>query len=143
MVDTKSAHAANSPAARVLLVEDNAVNQQVAIAMLEKLGCAVDLASDGQQALAAEARARYDVIFMDCQMPVMDGFATTQVIREREARSGGNDRGARRVPIVAMTANALEGDRERCLTHGMDDYIAKPFRQQQLKVMLERWLPAR
>ena len=138
---TESADQAGGRSARVLLVEDNAVNQQVAVAMLQKLGCAVDVAADGQQALDAEARATYDLIFMDCQMPVMDGFATTRAIREREAQAMDEERRARRIPIVAMTANALQEDRERCLRHGMDDYLAKPFRQQQLKAMLERWLP--
>ena len=74
-------------------------------------------------------------------MPVMDGFATTRAIREREAQATDEERRARRIPIVAMTANALREDRERCLSTGMDDYLAKPFRQQQLKAMLERWLP--
>jgi signal transduction histidine kinase/ActR/RegA family two-component response regulator len=125
--------------ARILVVEDNVVNQQVAVAMLTKLGCSVDVAADGQQAIDAQQRTTYDLIFMDCQMPLMDGFAATRAIRENEARK--SEAGSAHVPIVAMTANALRDDRERCLAVGMDDYIAKPFRQQQLQAALDRWLP--
>jgi two-component system, sensor histidine kinase and response regulator len=139
--DPEAAGRRNTPAVRVLLVEDNAVNQKIAIAMLERLGCAVDAATDGRQALDAQARAAYDLIFMDCQMPVMDGFAATLAIRERETQFCADGERSRRVPIVAMTG--LEGDQERCLAHGMDDYLAKPFRQQQLQLMLERWVPGR
>jgi signal transduction histidine kinase len=128
-----------SSSARILVVEDNIVNQQVAVAMLTHLGCSVDVAADGQQAIEAQQRTTYDLIFMDCQMPLMDGFSATSAIRENEARQTEN--GNARVPIVAMTANALPDDRERCLAAGMDDYIAKPFRRQQLQDMLGRWLP--
>jgi CheY-like chemotaxis protein len=128
---------ASSP--RILVVEDNVVNQQVAVAMLTKLGCSVDVAADGQQAIDAQQRTTYDLIFMDCQMPLIDGFAATMKIRENEARK--SETGSAHVPIVAMTANALRDDRERCLAVGMDDYISKPFRQQQLHDMLGRWLP--
>jgi signal transduction histidine kinase/AmiR/NasT family two-component response regulator len=130
-----------SSSTRILVVEDNLVNQQVAVAMLTHLGCSVDVAADGRQAIEAQQRTAYDLIFMDCQMPLMDGFAATCAIRDNELRSGAGENGSARVPIVAMTANALRDDRERCLTAGMDDYVAKPFRQQQLRAVLERWLP--
>jgi signal transduction histidine kinase/DNA-binding response OmpR family regulator len=120
----------------LLLVEDNLVNQRVARAMLERIGCRVDLVGDGREAIAALARADYDVVLMDCQMPVMDGFQATAEIRRRESACGA----ARRVPIVALTANAIEGDRERCLNAGMDDYLSKPFRTAELRATLERWL---
>ena len=123
--------------ADILLVEDNAVNELVALAMLEHLGCHADTASDGQEALAVLAERSYDLILMDCQMPVMDGFAATAEIRRRERES----RAKARVPIIALTANAVEGDRERCLASEMDDYLSKPFREQQLIDVLMRWLP--
>ncbi|WHZ17600.1 MAG: diguanylate cyclase/phosphodiesterase (GGDEF & EAL domains) with PAS/PAC sensor(s) [Nitrospira sp.] len=146
-----------SPTARLLLVEDNLVNQKVAIKMLEKLGYRVDVAGNGQEAVAAHERSPYPLIFMDCQMPEMDGFEATRLIREREAglvkreafdpltRDGSratNDapRPAGRIPIIAMTANALQGDRERCLAAGMDDYVAKPIRSKDLQAIIETWL---
>src|SRR5262249_78850 len=107
--------------ANVLLIEDNAVNQALATAILEELGCSVYAVTNGLKALDALSNNFYHIIFMDCQMPVMDGFETTAVIREREEKSG------KHVPIVALTASAMEGDRERCLNAGMDDYISKPF----------------
>jgi len=116
---------------QVLLAEDNLVNQRVTRAQLARLGCDVDLAGDGQEAIAAVARRRYDVIFMDCQMPGVDGFDATREIRRREAEGP-------RVPIVALTANALRGDRERCLAAGMDDYLAKPTDLGLLQQTLER-----
>lgn len=105
---------------RVLVVEDNLVNQRVATRCLEKLGCAAEVASDGMEALRKFSAADYDVIFMDVNLPRMDGFEITREIRLLEASS-------RRVPIIAMTANAMSGDRERCLAAGMDDYISKPI----------------
>ncbi len=116
---------------QVLLAEDNRVNQRVTHAQLARLGCDVDLASDGHEAIAAVARRRYDVIFMDCQMPGVDGFDATREIRRREPEGP-------RVPIVALTANALRGDRERCLAAGMDDYLAKPTDLGSLDQALER-----
>jgi len=121
-------------AMRILLVEDNLVNQRVAMAVLKKLGLTPDLASNGLEACAAAASQTYDLILMDCQMPEMDGFQATRLIRERAA-------GSRRVPILAMTANAMHGDRERCLEAGMDDYLAKPIAILDLKDALLRWLP--
>jgi signal transduction histidine kinase/CheY-like chemotaxis protein len=136
--------AASKPAApaRVLLVEDNRVNQEVGKAMLRKLGCVVDVAEDGRVGLDAVSAKHYDIVMMDCQMPNMDGFEATAAIRSREARlqAAGGPSAARRVPIVALTANAMKGDRERCLEAGMDDYLAKPFSKEQLEAVLSRWL---
>ncbi len=135
------AESTNEPAAastptgpRVLLGEDNPVNQMVARALLERAGCAVQVAANGEQAIAASADAVFDVIFMDCQMPVLDGYAATAAIRRREGD-------ARRTPIIAMTANAMPGDRERCLSAGMDDYLAKPIDDARIRGALERWIP--
>jgi CheY-like chemotaxis protein len=109
---------------RVLLAEDNAVNQKIASRFLEKEGHHVTLASDGRQALAALDRENFDVVLMDVQMPEMDGFEATAAIRARERDTG------KRLPIIAMTAHAMKGDRERCLAAGMDSYIAKPITAQ-------------
>ncbi len=118
---------------RVLVVEDNLTNQQVAVSMLESLGCSPDVAGDGIEAVAMHTHAPYDLIFMDCNMPRLDGYEATARIR----RSGSGPQ----VRIVALTANALEGDGERCLEAGMDDYIAKPLALEVLRERLERWLP--
>ena len=128
--------------ARVLLVEDNRVNQEVGKAMLRKLGCQVDVAEDGRAGLDAAFTKHYDIVMMDCQMPNMDGFEATAAIRSREAQLevAGGPSAARRVPIIALTANAMKGDRERCLEAGMDDYLAKPFSKEQLETVLNRWL---
>src|ERR1700719_1249210 len=119
--------------ARVLVVEDNAVNQMVAARLLENLGCRVDVAANGREAVEMVGLLPYDAIFMDCQMPEMDGFEATQEIRRREGS------GVRR-PIIAMTANAMQGDRERCLDAGMDDYVSKPIRKADLTQALTRHL---
>ena len=119
---------------KLLLVEDNLVNQRVAIAVLKKLGLTPDLAVNGLEACEAAGTRDYDLILMDCQMPELDGFEATRLIRQREG-------GGRRVPILAMTANAMAGDRERCLEAGMDDYLAKPIAILDLKEALLRWLP--
>lgn len=119
---------------RVLLTEDNPVNSKVASRMLEKLGCELELALNGKEALEAFASGGFDLILMDCQMPLLDGFDATRAIRTREL-----ERALRRTPIIAMTANAMEGDRERCLEAGMDDYIAKPVQLEQLRKAFERW----
>ena len=121
---------------QVLLVEDNLVNQEVGLAMLETLGCKARCAADGKAALEALARDAYDVVLMDCHMPEMDGFEATACFRQREQASDAQ----RRTPIIALTANALPGDRERCLEAGMDDYMSKPFTQQQLAEKLQQWL---
>jgi two-component system, sensor histidine kinase len=119
---------------RVLLVEDNPVNLEVALALLESSGCEVETATNGLEALESHARGEYGMIFMDCQMPEMDGFEAAAEIRRRESGSG------RRVPIVALTASAIEGDREQCLAAGMDDYLPKPFTAAQIRSTLALWL---
>ncbi len=129
---------ARTGAPRILLVEDNAVNREVAVAMLESLGCTIDTAENGLLAIDAMTAAAYDAVLMDCQMPTMDGLTATGEIRRREQSTG-----APRVPIIALTANAMEGDRERCLAAGMDDFLSKPFAQQQLATLLRRWLALR
>jgi two-component system, sensor histidine kinase len=121
---------------RILVVEDNAVNREVAAGMLENLGYRPESAVNGMLALEAIAESTYAAVLMDCQMPVMDGLTATQEIRRREAGSGG------RVPIIALTANAMEANRERCLAAGMDDFLPKPFTQLQLTAVLGRWAPA-
>ncbi len=117
---------------RVLLAEDNPVNQRLATRLLEKHGHIVTVANNGQEALAALGRGEFDIVLMDVEMPVMDGFAATAAIREREKETG------RHIPIVAMTAHAMKGDRERCLEAGMDDYVPKPLRVEQLMEVIER-----
>ncbi|MDG4553348.1 MAG: response regulator [Candidatus Competibacter sp.] len=129
------------PGARVLLVEDNPVNREVAGTMLIQAGCEVDIAGNGREAIDRLAQQAYDVVLMDCQMPVMDGFQATAVIRARE-RSGGGSGAPPRLSIVAVTAHAIRGDRERCLEAGMDDYLCKPFVWKELATVLKRWLPA-
>jgi CheY-like chemotaxis protein/HPt (histidine-containing phosphotransfer) domain-containing protein len=122
---------------RVLLVEDNEVNREIAGAILDTLGCQVDCAHDGAQAVVAARAGIYDLILMDCQMPIMDGFAATRQIRSEEQQTE-----RARCPIIALTANALAGDREQCLAAGMTDYLAKPINRAQLAAALERNLPA-
>lgn len=124
-------------AARILVAEDNPVNQEMALAVLERLGCRAEVAANGQEAVEAVARTAYDLVLMDCQMPVLDGFAATAEIRRREEIEG-----QARLLIVALTANVIKGFREQCLAAGMDDYLSKPFEQSQLVTLLERWLPA-
>jgi len=141
---TSGDHAADSPGehriagARILLAEDNPVNQRVALNMLKRMGCVVVTASNGREALDALCRSTYDVVLMDCQMPEMDGYEATEAIRS--PRSPVLDR---TVPVIAMTANAMRGDRERCLEVGMDDYVSKPVDLRTLEEALERWLPGR
>jgi len=127
-----------SNAPRVLLAEDNPVNQAVCRAMLERLGAAVQVVGDGEEAVRAFEAGGIDLILMDCQMPRMDGYQATGVIREREKAAGAG----RRVAIVALTAHAMQGDREKCLAAGMDDYLSKPFRQAELASVVARWTDA-
>jgi two-component system, sensor histidine kinase and response regulator len=117
---------------RILLAEDNAVNQKIACRVLEKQGYEVTVAADGHQALAALAEAEFDVVLMDVQMPEMDGFETTAAIRALERETG------RHLPIIAMTAHAMQGDRERCIAAGMDDYVSKPLKIQELIELLQK-----
>ena len=120
---------------RVLLVEDNEVNQLICNEMLMQLGLSTAIAGNGREALQALERDVYDLVLMDCQMPEMDGYEATQAIRARERAHR-----QPRLPIVALTAHAMPGDREKCLEAGMDDYLAKPFQYQEIKALLDRWL---
>ncbi len=124
-----SSNQSNTRVLQVLLVDDNAVNRKVASRMLEKLGCRVAMAENGVEAVAAVAAGRFDLVFMDCQMPEMDGYEATQRIRGT----------GHTVPIIAMTANALAGDRERCLQAGMNDYLTKPVKLDTLQTFLSNW----
>lgn len=118
---------------RILVAEDNAVNQKVALRILAKLGYRCDVAANGREALQALERTCFDLVLMDCQMPEMDGFEATRALRRRERTTG------QHMAVVAMTANAMAGDREQCLDAGMDDYIAKPVHPQALDAMIEKW----
>jgi len=125
----------------VLVCDDNVVNQKVAMRILQQLGYRPDVAADGRQALAAIDRKPYDLIFMDVMMPEMDGMEATRTIRERQRDRGNNPNYKTPIIIVAMTANAMHGDREKCLSAGMDDYIAKPVRPEDVRMVVERWGP--
>jgi two-component system sensor histidine kinase/response regulator len=122
--------------ARVLVVEDNAVNQKVAQGLLKKFGVQVDLAANGEEALSSLSHLPFDLVLMDCQMPVMDGYEATQRIRLPQSNVLN-----RKIPIIAMTANSMQGDREKCLAVGMDDFISKPVNPSKLQEALTRWLP--
>ena len=122
----------------ILLVEDNLINQQVALGILQILGYSVSVVSNGREALDACTQGTFDLILMDCHMPEMDGFEATKAIRARELASN-----YRRVPIIALTANAMAHDREECLSAGMDDHLSKPFNTQTLQAMLARWMASR
>ena len=121
----------------ILLAEDNKINQRVAKLLLTRLGAKVTVADDGEMAVAKLKEKRPDLVLMDVQMPGMDGFQATEAIRQEEAGQKGQ-----RLPIIALTANAMAGDRERCLAVGMDDYLSKPLREKDLIPVVSRWLPA-
>jgi CheY-like chemotaxis protein len=128
---------ASLPAAKasglVLVAEDNTVNQKVARLLISKIGYQVEVVSNGREALDALRSREFDLVLMDCQMPEMDGFEATRHIREHFAPERGP-------VIIALTANAMEGEREKCLAVGMDDYLSKPMKPEQLKEMLSHWM---
>ena len=119
----------------VLVAEDNVTNQKVVQLLLSRLGCRVDIVGNGREAVEAMRLISYDLIFMDCQMPEMDGFAATRMIRDEE-------KGSIRTPIIALTANVLNGERELCIAAGMNDYLSKPVRRDDLAAKLQQWLPS-
>ena len=121
--------------ARILLVEDNAINQEVALELLTDEGVVVEVAENGREALEMLARGRFDGVLMDCQMPLMDGFAATRELRERPE--------LRELPVIAMTGNAMPGDREKALAAGMNDYIVKPIDIEETLATLARWIVPR
>ncbi len=155
----KSSQLPQSTIGHILLVDDHVVNQQLGQMMLERLGHRIDVVSNGREAVDAAQQIPYDLVFMDCQMPEMDGYEATIEIRERESKKEkvkGQELGERRdeqdkdlsetpdsshIPIVAMTANAMRGDREKCLAVGMDDYISKPIKHEELALLVAKWLP--
>jgi CheY-like chemotaxis protein len=123
---------------RVLLCDDNTINQKVAVRILQQLGYEPDQAANGREALDALARKPYDLIFMDVMMPEMDGLEATRAIRKLQ-QDGGNANFEARIVIIAMTAQAMQGDREKCIAAGMDDYLAKPIRPKDVRAIIERW----
>ena len=122
------------PSGRVLVVEDNEVNRTLALALLDALGYSADGVVDGHQALEALERTDYAIVLMDCRMPELDGYETTRLLRRRESDG-------RRTPVIAMTAHAMKGDRQKCIEAGMDDYLSKPYTREDLVRVLDRWLP--
>jgi len=143
--------AAHGRGGRLLVADDNMVNQKVAVRMLERLGYRVDVVANGLEAVEAVSRVPYHAVLMDCQMPEMDGYEATRTIRARTAENGAAEDGRRKtffgahfsshVPIIAMTANAMQGDREKGLDAGMDDFISKPVKPEELEAVLQRWIP--
>ena len=123
---------------RILLAEDNAINQDVALGQLERMGYSADVVTNGREALDALHRAKYDIVLMDCMMPEMDGYEATIKVREEEKQKNNGSR----LHIIAMTANAMQGDREKCITAGMDDYVSKPVQLAELRRALDKWRPS-
>jgi signal transduction histidine kinase/CheY-like chemotaxis protein/HPt (histidine-containing phosphotransfer) domain-containing protein len=126
--------------ARILVAEDNSVNQEVTTAMLEAIGCTVQVVENGKLAVERLEIEPFDLVLMDCQMPIMDGFEATRKIREREESAGGTSGDTEPLRVVALTAHAMQGDREKCLAAGMDDYLTKPFTKGEMSQVLEQWL---
>lgn len=126
---------------RILIAEDNSINQMVALGQLKELGYSADTVANGLEVLQVVERIPYDIIFMDCQMPEMDGYEATRQLRQREQQRGATDAIKSHITIIAMTAHAMQGDREKCLEAGMDDYLVKPIEEEALKTALERWVP--
>ncbi len=120
---------------RILMAEDNAINQRVGKLILQRAGFLIDLVSDGSEAVEAHIAQPYDLILMDCQMPIMDGFEASRLIRKLDQQP--------QPVIIAVTANALLGERERCLSAGMDDYLSKPFQADQLVALVRKWADGR
>ena len=133
--------APQQPLGRVLLAEDNEINQELAREMILFAGCECDCVVNGREAVRAAATGRYDMVIMDCMMPEMDGYAATQAIRAEEARRAASGHPPRHFPIIALTANAMEGDRRECLAAGMDDYLTKPFDPEEVGRVIRKWLP--
>jgi CheY-like chemotaxis protein/HPt (histidine-containing phosphotransfer) domain-containing protein len=123
---------------KILLAEDNLINQEVARAMLERCGCTIEIVNNGRRAVERVFEGPFDVVLMDCQMPELDGYEATMEIRRQEKVR----QGTRRLPIVAITAHAMQGDREKCLQAGMDDYITKPLQMVELRRVLTQWVKA-
>ena len=130
--ESQNTNPGDSP--RILMVEDNQINQRVGKLILQRAGFAIDLAGDGREALEAHKSHPYDLILMDCQMPIMDGFEASRQIRSLDQHQP---------VIIAVTANALVGERERCLSAGMDDYLSKPFQAEQLVAVVKKWMASR
>ncbi|MBA5687910.1 response regulator [Duganella sp. LX47W] len=134
LLDGAAPAADGPPPLRVLVAEDTEMNRQLARILLTRLGCEVDEAVNGQLALDALEAARYDLVLMDCMMPVLDGYEACRRLRQRESETD-----APRLPVIALTASAIEGDRQRCLAAGMDDYLSKPFTAAEFSAMVARW----
>lgn len=130
-----SSHTVPQYNARVLVVEDNAVNQKVALGLLKKFGVQVDIAVNGEEAIESLRDVSFDIVFMDCQMPVMDGYEATRLIRQKESKVLNS-----KITIIAMTANSMQGDQEKCISVGMDDFISKPINPNKVQEALSRWL---
>lgn len=137
-VQNKAPDLSPLPKLHILLAEDNRVNQKVALGLLQKIGCTADVVANGLEVLAALQRINYDVVFMDCQMPEMDGYEATQAIRRVEQNESKACPWKAPLYIIAMTANAMRGDREKCLSAGMNDYVTKPVLLSELRAALIR-----